>query len=138
MIKNLDDAFNFFNERKCNGKARIFSAVDGDKGPFSYILTFDNRKYYLMFKKDWFYSFSKIYKGVKKGIGQSFNMKLLISATAMDAILVVIMEDERVYFVTAKNALKYVNEHNTKRIPKTENNEEGSIPATMLISGMIK
>ena len=138
MIRDIHDALRFFNEKRCNGQGKIISTVNGDKGPFCYILGFDKRNYYVMFKKDWFYSFSKIYKGVKAGIGQSFNMKLLDGANVTDAVLVVVMEDEHIYFVTGKDAMQYVRDHNTKRIPRTERHEEGSIPASMLTSDMIR
>jgi hypothetical protein len=135
IISNLTEAAAFFNQKYCNNQAILITTHKGAgyKGPFCYVMGHDAKQYYVMLKTSWFYKFGRMFKGVEPGIGQTFNLELLADAASQLGMLVVVMpEGPATYFVKAKKALKYVIDHKSKRTPKYETKEEGSIPISML------
>jgi hypothetical protein len=114
---------------------------EGGKGPMAYRVKRDGQVYYVMYKREWFYSFGRIYgnPGGYSGIGQTFNMRMLNAAAKENALLVVFIPSSatstRLYACQSSEALAFVEEYNTKRIPASsliDNDYEGSIPASML------
>jgi hypothetical protein len=135
LINSITDALHYFIEKCCDYRASPIGQFKGERGPIAMIVKCKDDVCYVMLKKDWFYSFSRIYSQVPaedSGIGQSFNMRMLAQAAQEGAFLVCVMRDRKVYHMKARDALDYITELDTQRMPSTENTIEGSIPAKML------
>jgi hypothetical protein len=134
-LHNVQEAVKWFMVEFCpDGK--LIRTINGSRGtPIGYVAECDSRRNYVLFKRDWFYKFSEIYSQVPKsdkGIGQTFNMKIVPMAASELAYLVVVMPKKVAYEVLASDADDYIAGYETSRTPSSEVSEEGSIPAKML------
>lgn len=135
MITNLEEATSYFINHICDGDAEVISDYMGSKGVASHIIQYQKDDgpttvFYVLYKRDWFYSFAKIFK--KSGIGQSFDRDLIDQASSRNAYIAAVFPDGKCYYVFAMIAQDYIVQNRTFRPVQGENLIMASIPATLM------
>lgn len=123
----LIEAVNFFIE-KFGGE--IIGRSYGRSLLYMKILLNNNKIKYVTLKREWFYSFGKIFN--KEGKGQSFSEKTVKEAINDNAMLVVVMPDKNIYEIKAKECYDYVVKNNTVRHVEGEISPNYSVPKDLL------
>lgn len=115
--------------------SRVLHSINGDRGPFCYILSHCDSQYYLTFNRKWFYGFGLWFPHIqpRPNVSQSFKMSMLTKAAFMNATIMTIMPDGYAYIVNAQEALNYVDENEARHIPPNESVPDGYIPGRMLV-----
>lgn len=86
--------------------------------------------YYVTFKREFFYTFGRIFG--KKGIGQSYSEDIVLKASSDNAIIVFIMPDSKIYSINANEVKKYAIQNNTIRKIYNEPQKNYSVPVSLL------
>lgn len=141
-IENLTDAVAYYNEKVLNNEGRIVKTFNGSKGPIARRLTHGNtgNHHVVFFKKSW-----NEYFGIKfrksERIGQTCRLSILEEAATFGEVIGVVHPNGEIYTCLAQDWLSYARKNGTIWIPKGEESQEASIPASMLtpvIEDMVK
>ncbi len=111
--------------------ATVDGAISGRHGPICYRYIVGDTFYYVMFKREFLYSFARLFKQPGADWGQTVNMKVFDDALKHDkAVFIAVMPDSscQIQVEVFKN---YLDKYSTIRTPSTENSPEGSCPAIM-------
>lgn len=133
MIDNLDEAVSFFRREVLENRGKITKVFNGARGQIAKRITVtDNDRYVVFYKKSWHPYFGRQFRMPQHPIGQTTNLRILEEAAVYGETIGIVHPNTEAYTCLAQDWLTYARQNGTIWIPKTETQQEASIPAFML------
>jgi hypothetical protein len=133
LINNLAEAVRFYNEKILNDQGCIAKTFNGSRGPIAKRLIVEKNAYnhIVFFKKSWHEFFGKQFRKTEQR-GQTCRLVVVQEAATFGEVIGVVHPDGGIYTCPAQDWLSYARQNGTVWIPKGEEEEEASIPASMM------
>ena len=135
-INNLQEAVEYFIKHFCKDGKVVDTFLGGKGSPICRVVKCGTKLNYVVRNDNWLNLFNKIFPltASDKGVGQTFDMRIVQEANKENGVIISVMTDCSVYAIDGTVAYKYVINKNTIRTPSTNKLEQGSVPKKYLVS----